>query len=939
MLRATALFSSASILVLITPHLALSQTTAAVEPSAAVEEVVVTGSRLQSGFAAPTPVKVVGQEMIQQRAPAGAGELVAEIPGFRPVGPGIATRSGTNAVGGQNQPDLRGLGPTRTLVLIDGRRVVGTNATQTVDINTIPTNLIGRVEVVTGGASAAYGSDAVAGVVNFILLDRLNGIRGSATKGISERNDNRETEFSIAAGHTFFDDKLHVVLGGDYNKNRGVPYMYNRKWGAAEPGQLANPVTRPAGVPAVEYRNGVEFATLTPGSIIQSGPLKGTAFDPNGNPYQFQYGTVVGTQMYGSTANYGNNQFMAFNIKNPIERTGFMGRATYDLNDDTSLFIEGGFGMMDNAGTKSNITQQLALTVSRDNPFLPAATRAAMSANNLTTVTIGRVNNDIGPYDIFNHTETWRVATGAKGKIFGDWNWDLYYQHGQTTNDFNVNEQHVPNFLASTNVVTGANGQPACGPIATNPNLSAAQRVVVQPNCVPYNIFGDGRASKEAIDYVRQHMYSVTTVKQDVAAATISGEPFESWAGPVSMAAGLEYRKDSMAQVGDPVSAVGSPFIFGNPQTFSGANSVKEGFVEIGVPLARDMPLIKSLDINGAIRRTDYKISGPVTTWKVGLSYEPFDMIRIRATESRDIRAPNLSDLFSLGGASTGGIGSRNPFNNQQGQFRTVTRGNPNLAPENADTFTAGLVFQPTWRWASGFRASIDYYNIIIKDVIASVSQQETVNRCYAGQTIYCPQITFDNSVFGIAEVRTFVYNLNKLATNGVDIDVNYRIPLGSLPGRLDLRGLYSIVGELTTSDVSGQTDRSGASVGGLPSRSGNFTATYTNGRYTGSLQARYTGSMKVDATLQGPDDPRYNPALSTSTSQNRFPSIVYYNLQSQVDVYQRDSRRLQLFGVINNLLDTQPPLYAPVAMNVTGGTNPYDLVGRSFKFGLRFEF
>ncbi len=937
MLRATALFSSASILVLLTPHVALSQTAATAE--AAVEEVVVTGSRLQSGFAAPTPVKVVGQEMIQQRAPAGAGELISEIPGFRPVGPGIATRSGTSTTGGQNQPDLRGLGPTRTLTLIDGRRVVGTNATQTVDINTIPTNLIGRVEVVTGGASAAYGSDAVAGVVNFILLDRLTGLRGSVTKGISAKLDNRELDFTFAGGHAFLDDKLHVVLGGDYSKNEGVPYMYNRKWGAREPGQLANPVTRAAGVPAVQYIEGVEFSTMTPGSIIQSGPLKGTAFDMNGNPYAFQYGTVVGTQMYGSTANYGNNQFMAFNIKNPIERAGFMGRATYDLNDDTSLFIEGGYGMMDNAGTKSNITQQLALTVSRDNPFLPAATRAAMVSNNLTTVTIGRVNNDIGPYDIFNHNETWRIATGAKGKIFDDWNWDLYYQHGETQNDFNVNEQHVPNFLASTYVVAGANGQPVCGPVATNPNLTAAQRAIVQPGCVPYNIFGDGRASAEAIKYVRQHMYSVTTLKQDVAAATISGEPFESWAGPVSVAAGIEYRKDSMDQVGDPVSAVGGPFIFGNPQSFAGSNSVKEGFAEIGVPLARDMPLLKALDVNGAIRRTDYKISGPVTTWKVGATYEPFDAIRIRATQSRDIRAPNLSDLFSIGGASTGGIGSRNPFNNQQGQFRGVARGNPNLLPEVADTFTAGVVFQPTWEWASGFRASVDYYNIIIKGVIASVSSQDTINRCFAGQTIYCPQITFDNSVFGVAEIRTFVYNLNKLATNGVDIDVNYRVPLGDFPGRLDLRGLYSFVGELTTTDVSGQIDRAGAALAGLPSRSGNFTATYVVGRFTGSLQARYTGSMILDANLRQPGDSDYNAAATNSVSQNRWPSTVYYNLQGQVDIYQRDARRIQLFGVVNNLFDKQPPLYAPVAMNTTGATNPYDLVGRSFKFGLRFEF
>ncbi len=942
MTNSKAIFMTASALALMTASGAWAQNAA---PSATVEEVVITGSRLNNvNFAAPTPVKVMGAEQIQQRAPATMGEITNELPGFRNTGPGVGSRS-SGATVGQNNPDLRGLGSRRTLVLVDGRRHVPTSQGSSVDTNFIPASLVQRVEVVTGGASAAYGSDAVAGVVNFILNDRLTGLSGSLQHGQSKYGDNKEWSGNLAYGTSFADDRGHFIIGGDYSKNTGVGDFYNREWGRREPGQVTFPSPRAPGVPANGYLDNVELSTVTPGSIILSGPLKGTAFDSGGNPYPFQYGTVLSSNMVGSTANYGSDLFARFQIKTPLERYAALARLNYEVNDNLTLYLEGGYGRLNNYGGMATTTQLNNYIVSRDNPFLPAATRNAMIANNLTTVQIGRYNTDIGRWLTDSDTTTKRLVAGAKGKVFGDWEWEAYYQTGKTRENYNLyNMTHIPNLAAAAWVVTGPDGRPACGAIATNPNLTAANRPKVTANCVPFNIFGAGRASPEAFAYVAGHEYSNTDIKQDVVSFSIAGEPFMLPAGAVSMATGAEWRKDSIVSAGDPLSDLNAPWSFPNPQSYSGKNTVKEGFVEVGVPLLKGLPLVDSLDLNGAVRRTDYRNSGPVTTWKVGFTYDPTPDFRLRFTQSRDIRAPTITELFSKGTFSIGSTGGRNPFNGQSGALPNRNGGgNPNLVPEEADTMTAGLVLTPTWSWAQGFRASVDYYKIVIRGAVGSVSAQDIIERCFQGQQTYCASVTFDNSALGVAEVRVSTFNLNKVATDGVDIDVSYRVPLdrlpGDLPGRLDLRALHTWTDDLVTTVLGTQTDLAGAVAGGLPSISGNYTATYSLGRFLGSVQARYMNEMKYDATFVGPNDPKYDPTSPNSINKASWPAMVYWNLQAQYDIVNEGSRKVQIFGVVNNALDKDPPAFAPVAFNTTAAFNPYDWVGRSWKLGVRFNY
>lgn len=897
--------------------------------------IVVTGSRLRaSGFTTPVPVSVVGAEQIEQRAPSTIAEVINEIPAFRQsTSPTQAQR--ITAGGGQNVSDLRGLGGTRTLTLVDGLRFTPTNTTGTTDITLLPTNLIERVEVVTGGASAAYGSDAVAGVVNFILKDRMQGVQGTIQYSESEHGDNEEPLINLAAGFNFADDRGHFLIGVDAVNNEGVGTLYTRDW-ARGAGTITFPAGRPANIPSQVLYDNVLYAAQTAGGVITSGPLKNVAFGEGGVPYNFQQGLVSGTLMSGGVNPLGY-PFGNWPIRTPAQHVTSMARLSYDITPTTTAHLDVSWGK-NSSNSFTTFQQSPNLIVSRDNPFMPASVRQAMIDNGLTTVTVGRVNTEYGGYKTDNDYETARVAGGLKGKVFEDWDWDADFSVGRTLTDQIIpNNINVPNQLAAYWVVAGPNGAPVCGNPTTNPNLTAAQRAQVQPGCVPFNIFGPNQETPQALDYITDAQIQNTTVRQTAASANLSGSPFSTWAGPLTVAVGAEWRKDKVVQITDANSQQ-NQYAFGNPKPFTGSQDVKEAYGEVGVPLARDMTFVKSLDLNAAIRRTDYSLSGAVTTWKVGLSYEPTDYLRFRATQSRDIRAPNLSELFSGGGIGAANNIS-NPFKGTSGVLNTLQVGNNNLKPEIADTFTAGVVIQPTWSWLSRFRASVDLYDIKLEGVIAAVGAQDIIRRCYNGVQEYCPLITFDSTPFGIALVNVQSFNQNELTTHGVDMEVSYRAPIEAvgLPGTLDIRALGTYVSNLTTIDTTGvSTDRAGFGNGGVPQWTWNANFNYKLDRLGVGVQARYTSSLHNDVLLIGPDDPRYSPTLSNSISDNVFPSMIYWNLSAQYDLIEGDKKNLQVFGVINNLFDRDPPFASTVNLS-TGDV--YDLVGRTYKVGLRFAF
>jgi len=622
----------------------------------------------------------------------------------------------------------------------------------------------------------------------------------------------------------------------------------------------------------------------------------------------------------------------------PHKRFNALARVSYDISDSLSFWSEFAYSHQD-SDALSTYHQSPALVVPITNPYIPASVRADMTRLNLASITVGRYDTELGGYQFNIGTNTTRGAFGLKGRLGDNWQWDAFFERGVTKGHSTLYTNiWEGNWLASTYVVADAQGNPVCGPVATNPNLTGANATripQIRPGCVPFNIFGRNSASQAAKDYIKGVSNTDSTYEQNVVAANIRGEPFSSWAGPVSLAAGLEYRDtfaDSEANEFGKMQAG----LSNNGATYSGGVSVYEGYLEAGVPLAKDMAWAKSLDLNGAIRRTHYSTSGSVTTWKVGATYEPTDYLRLRGTVSRDIRAANITELFNAGARGIT-ANALNPINNQTGALFTVSGGNPRLTPERANSLTIGAVFQPTG-FARGLRVSVDYFKVDIKDVIATVAAADILRRCASGLKEYCSLVDFDTSPFGIAQVNTVPANLNNLKTQGLDIELAYRVPIEAMgiPGRFDIRSFTTHVWELRTVDAVSNINRAGAGTGGVPKWVSNLNLTYALGRFSNTVQLKYNNKFLGDAALIGPGQSGYSPALANSTNKNTYPAMIYWNWSGSYDILQ-GKRQLQVFAVVNNVMDKDPPTTAIIGL-INGG-NPYDLAGRAFKFGLRFKY
>jgi len=931
---------------------AIAYPAGAADPAAAsgesLEEIVVTGTHLQAAQDSPTPVTVVDAATVQNRAPADVLEVLNQIPQFRATTQTQGSdRLSLSQSGVQGLVDLRGLGATRTLTLVDGQRFVGGNLAGLVDTNLLPVSLLDQVEVVTGGASAAYGSDAVAGVVNFKLKDHMDGITGSIQRGMSEYFDEKEWVATVGAGTNFADNRAHVVLGLDYADNDGAGSFYSRSYGRLEPGLVSAGNGRPAGTPAQFWSNGVELSNATPGGLILSGPLKGVAFDGSGNPYNFNYGTVYSSAMIGSQANYGFNPQGYAIIGNPFSHKSAYSKLTVDASDRTSLWVSGNFAVSSSYSIGAPPTSVGPITIGVDNPYLPSSIHDAMLADGLSTISVGKIFANVGgnSQEITNHL--WRLAAGAKGEILNGWKWDVYAAVGLDTEHYNFNGIQTYNIYAASNAVLGANGAVTCGNLATNPNLNPITITYVQPNCVPFDIFGNSSPATDpaAYDYMFNPIVSVEKIHQTSGGANLNGSPFSDWAGPVQIGVGAEYRSDSLNVVSDEQGAEGHYFTSGQG-IYGGHNDVKEGYLEAGIPLLKDLPFARSLDLNLAGRETDYDIEGSVRTWKVGFTDDITDSLRLRATKSHDIRVPNLFELFGVGPPAIQ-LGIVNRFNGQSGNVRDVQAGNLNLRPEVANTITAGLVFDKSIGNTT-FRSSVDYFDIRMHDVIAAgIGVQATIDGCYAGNQSYCNNITFDNSALGIALVSLQSINLNALYTNGVDFEVEMRqneLPFG-MPGSLDWHLLASFTNHMSLTTPAGRFEYAGSTAtigsggtfpngGGMPTWRGNLTTTYTIDKVSAALQLTGFNRLTYNPTLVGPDSANYNPAAANSISQNQFRGEIYANLMGG---YQT-SDHLKFFGVINNLLDRKPPNYAINAFS-TNAADLYDTVGRSYKLGVRFNY
>jgi outer membrane receptor for ferrienterochelin and colicin len=991
-----------------------------------LEEVVVTGSRLQSaGFNAPTPVTVINAETIEQRAPANMSDVLLEQPALR-INSGDSLRIG---IGGNNPnplpqsfivaPDLRSLGANRTLVLMNGHRVVPSTWDSQVDINIVPVGLVERVEVVTGGASAAYGSDAVSGVTNIILRKNMQGIKGGAQLGVTEYTGAKQYTFNLSGGTSLMNDRLHVMAGVDVNKSEAITDVYGKKYGQDEIGTFG---------PTAAYRiannaqaniitTNVEPASTAPGGLYCVGAgnnpcaTQGPAytFDANGNPVAFSRGTISqnGQLMIGSTSNYGRNLNNLQPLRIPTSRYDFMGRVSYDITDDMNVYFEFNnsrnltypYKAGDNYQSGSIGGNTPGIVVARTNPFVTANTASLLTSvgHTGTTFTIGRNHTELSFGGISGlaarqDAETRRFAVGLEGSFGDNWNYDLFFQQGRAWTLLQRNDYSPWALQKAVNgCATPAVGSPGFTTAAQVATLNLYESLSGK-TCVPFNPFGVDRNTAAAIEYFQNQTYSDQHMSQDAASVSLTGTPFQIPAGDVAVAVGADWRQDSVNAPVDPISRAGSGYGAAVPAPLSntvaetfGHYHVQEGFLELGIPLLKDKFLARSLDFNSAGRITRYELTGTVYTWKLGMTWEPIESLRLRLTKSHDIRQGNMVELFRVGGPNNsnynttqlkvGTVGANGTAYNPSGNTNPVGSvangpgygaavggglsvggvGNPLLRPEIADTVTGGVVFTK-----GGFQTSVDYYYINMTDVIANGNAQTAIDNCVAGDAKYCSYITFitnANVASGIQIIGAPNENQNRLVVSGYDFELGYNLQIG--PGRFSARSLINYQPQNKQVTLSnGQTTERANTLGSQPKLGYNLSFGYDVGRLNANLQVRGFGKRRgnniiynpdgsINAnTILGPEDgDAYTArvasaaaaggaaagtvAASTNTiNKNRWPAQYFINGGLSFDVNDKVTAYLN----VDNLLNKQPPELATSAAL-------YDFVGRRYRMGARANF
>ena len=902
------------------------------EQAATEQAIVVTGSRIaRTGFTTPTPVTILSSADLAKSSPSTISDALRTLPALTNTS-GTQRNSGSTG-GGQSFLNLRGLGASRTLTLIDGHRFVSTNITGSVDANLVPGALVERVDLVTGGASAAYGSDAVAGVVNFVLNTHYTGVKGQVQYGLSSRDDNHEYLATLTAGSSFAGGRGHIVVSGEYFKNSGVAGDA-RDWAKAGYQIITNPtgagtVDNPSQILAGNVRLVTSYGGLilngNGGTAAANAGFRGITFAPGGNPTSFNFGSLTssGTQVGGDGVDNGIIQ----QINRPLERKTIFAHVLYEVAPKWEIFAEGSYAEVHSDYINgpnvhnSSAAQTAYITIQRDNAYLPVSLRNQMTSAGVTSLTMTRWDLEDGLTHTDNLNKTTRLLGGFSGRLGGSWKMDGYFQWGENRNTNIVkNTNKIANFAqAADAVVNPANGQVVCRSTLTNPTNG----------CVPFNPFGVGSPSAASLAYVNGDSPAFIRTTQQVAALNISGEPFSTWAGPVSLAVGGEYRRETANVTSDDLS-VANGYKIGNQQPWSGAYTIREAYAETVVPLARDIMLLRKLDLNAAVRLTDYSTSGTVTTWKAGVNYTPVEDIRFRLTRSRDIRAPNLNELFSRGrqGVST----VRDPFkgNATVSNVSSLTTGNPALTPEIANTLTYGVVLSP--RAVPGFQLSVDYYDITIDGAIATVTDQVALDQCYAGVTSLCTLSSRD-AAGNLTAFRSAPINYSRLQTSGIDIEASYRVPLEKLftswKGRLTLRAVANRVNSYVTSAPGLVTrDVAGSIVDSQPKWRGQAMIDYLNGPFNATLIGRYVSGGTYD--------------VSRTPAQLGFQNVADYAVFDGQVSFKLPAlgKEGQIYLNVRNLFDRSPRI-APLAGNLAIDTNPflYDTVGRMFRLGIKAGF
>lgn len=945
------------------------------EPEA---EIVVTGSRIaRPELSLPNPVQVLSAETIEQSGKTNLTDFLINSPALLGSQSSIFS-AGSNLSSAQavgiNLLNLRNLGTGRTLVLVDGRRhVAGAPGIAAVDINTIPTDLVQKVDILTGGASAIYGADGVSGVVNFILKKDFDGLRLRGQTSISQRGDAGESFFAVTAGKNFADGRGNVTVTYEYNKQELFSQRDRLNYGKTGPSYAFvrnlddpdGPTDKDAVPDRILYTN-LRWADSSPGGAID--------LDGDFTPDRTGEGGIydLGTYLPGSAFTIGGSSTPRetyYGDYTPFsERHIANVMAHYDFSPAFQLYAEGKY-VRSKAYTFAQPTYDFLTELAPDNAYL----QQRFGADAANGAVFSRDNFDFGIRRYEMERELFRTVVGAKGEITPNLNYDVSYVFGQSTQEAtNRNDRITERYYAALDAVSNGAGGITCrinlpgqttiqgNNYGGQPIYNGAPKTFTPGQCVPLNILGAGSPSQAALDFVTIDHTSWARIQQHVVSAALSGNTggfFNLPGGPVGFAIGAEYRKEKSNFIPSDYSLAGALMDDAPARVDKGSFDVKEVFGEINLPILADMAFAKNLSIGGAVRFSDYSTVGRTTTWNVNGSYSPVRDITFRGTYSEAVRAPNITELFAGGSGSYEFItdpcgvdriaeGTQyraanctaaltalgiNPATFDPGADFTSPQnssllgfqgGNRDLTEETAKTWTAGVVLRPSF--VPGFELSADWYDIRLKQAIRYSTAQDIVDLCVDQPDLnnfYCGLIQRSPTNGYVSFFTINPENVASYETAGLDVSLNYRFQPFDNAGtfNISLQGNYLNKLQFVPTTGADPENELESAVYPAPKFSAMFDLTWIKGPVKVNYGINWWSKTRRATPEQAAANPDYYPA-EYMWYKERWEHELYVG-------YDVDDR-FNIYAGVTNLFDTKP--------DVGATAYPVSAVGRAFFLGAK---
>ncbi len=936
------------------------------ETAAPADDIVVTGSRIRRpDLESASPIAIVGSEQIQSQGIVNTQDLLAKLP---QVGiPGLSrTNSNFFTTGnGIATINLRNLGDSRTLVLVNGRRFVpGVAGTSIVDVNNIPADFVDRIEVLTGGASSVYGSDAIAGVVNYVLKTDMEGIVARAQAGLSDEGDAGNYNASITGGTKFGSDgQGSVIANFTYSKDEGL--LSRKRAISAED-------CSSAGCGPQSYSS---YAAQGRFQFQNNGAASGTAGGFASDLFTFNPDNSVVT---GFPSGYGFNRNAVRRISTPIERYLGSLNAQYEFSPAATVFLESTYAKTKSSSQIEALALDSGLDVGAgygiDNPFIPAAIRQqiiarnsdGIASNNVTSIAFRRRQNEVFSRSNTNDRETFRIAGGLRGDIGSKWNYEIAGVYGQLKDNTASQDIDISRYAKALDAITDATGNIVC----RDPAARAA-------GCAPINLFGYNTASAAASQYVQATEARAVAIKntQFVLTGNVGGSLFKLPYGDVQASVGGEYRREKSSENWDSLTNAGLNSGNQTPDTV-GKFNVKEVFGELDIPLLKGLPFAESLSLQGAARYSDYSTIGTVFSWNAGAQYAPFGGLRFRGLYSVANRAPNIGELFSSASetfpsvqdpcngvtATTGGtygaacraipaiaaaVANGGTFSYALSDIQSINGfdgGNRNLREEKGKTLTLGGVLTPYQ--LPGFSLTVDYFDIRLENAIGIVPRATSIQQCLlTGESQFCNNV-LRNATGRIQTVNAQNINIAATKTRGIDATARYGRGLGLVSDdRLDLSVQYTHTLRYDTQSDPSAPVYSGVGnieYGGVFRDKVNATATYGAGPYSINWTTTYLSPLTDTVRDEFAETADALGLSNEIASHNEIGSRFYHDVQVRARV--GDRQGMELFFGVNNLFDRKPPKLEDTVFygTVTGTTTAadiYDPIGRRFYAGAQVRF